>query len=105
MEPVGGEDLKGGVQELAAPLRGRKSNAHVALHGIPPRRVAFAEGTGADPSELVGVATRPTNPSPQMARPPEPIRPLPAQRTGVSLLSLRARRRRYRDGLPRKRGN
>jgi len=29
-------------------------------------------------------------------RPPEPIRPLPARRTGISLLAARARRRRYR---------
>jgi hypothetical protein len=29
-------------------------------------------------------------------RPPEPIRPLPAQRTGITLLAARARRRRYR---------
>ena len=53
--------------------------------------------------ELVSVATRPKNPDPQMKRPPEPIRPLPAERIGVTLLSLRARRRRYREGLPRRR--
>ena len=32
-------------------------------------------------------------------RPPEPIRPLPAQRTGVTLLAAQVRRRRYRTGL------
>lgn len=32
-------------------------------------------------------------------RPPEPIRPLPAQRTGVTLLAAQVRRRRYRSGL------
>ena len=53
--------------------------------------------------ELVIVATRPKNPDPQTKRPPEPIRPLPAERTGVSLLALQARRRRYRQGLPRRR--
>ncbi|MDQ1441861.1 MAG: hypothetical protein QOG97_2089 [Acidimicrobiaceae bacterium] len=29
-------------------------------------------------------------------RPPEPVRPAPAQRTAVSLLAAKARRRRYR---------
>ncbi len=32
------------------------------------------------------------------------FRPLPAERTGVSLLALRVRRRRYRDGIPKQRG-
>ena len=47
------------------------------------------------------VATRPTPPARQMTRPPEPIRPLPAQRAGVTLLAVRVHRRRYRDGLRR----
>ncbi len=29
-------------------------------------------------------------------RPPEPIRPLPAKHTGITLLAAKARRRRYR---------
>jgi hypothetical protein len=37
-------------------------------------------------------------------RPPEPIRPLPARRIGVSLLAVRARRRRYRGLLPPRSG-
>jgi len=49
------------------------------------------------------VATRPSAPSPQSKRPPEPVRPLPAQRAGVTLLAVQVRRRRYRDGLPRRR--
>ena len=49
------------------------------------------------------VATRPTRPASQTTRPPEPIRPLPAERTGVSLLAIQVRRQRYRDGLPRRR--
>jgi hypothetical protein len=52
----------------------------------------------------VGVATRPTRPAAQTTRPPEPIRPLPAERTGVTLLAVQVRRRRYRDGLPRQGG-
>ncbi|MBW8826671.1 MAG: hypothetical protein JF603_10045 [Acidobacteria bacterium] len=44
--------------------------------------------------------TRPVLPATTTRRPPEPIRPVPAARPGVSLLSTRARRRRYRDGLP-----
>jgi hypothetical protein len=47
--------------------------------------------------ELFSVQPRPTAPPAQTSRPPEPIRPLPAQRAGVSLLSLRVRRRRYRN--------
>jgi hypothetical protein len=60
-------------------------------------------GTREGNGELVDVTTRPKNPSPQTIRPPEPIRPIPAERTGVTLLALRARRRRYRQGLPRRR--
>ena len=61
-------------------------------------------GTVPGYSELVDVATRPTRPAAQTTRPPEPIRPLPAERTGVSLLALKVRRRRYRDGLPKQGG-
>jgi hypothetical protein len=50
------------------------------------------------------VASRPSRPAAQTTRPPEPIRPLPAVRTGVTLLALKARRRRYRDGIPKDRG-
>ena len=50
------------------------------------------------------VATRPSRPAAQTTRPPEPIRPLPAERTGVTLLALKVRRRRYRDGLPKQGG-
>lgn len=37
-------------------------------------------------------------------RPAEPFRPLPAQKLGVSLLSVKARRRRYRADLPPRAG-
>ena len=37
-------------------------------------------------------------------RPPEPFRPIPARKPGVSLLSVQARRRRYRDSLPPRAG-
>jgi hypothetical protein len=55
-------------------------------------------------TELVDVASRPTRPAAQTTRPPEPIRPAPAARTGVTLLALRVRRRRYRNGIPKQRG-
>jgi hypothetical protein len=35
-----------------------------------------------------------------MRRPPEPFRPVPARRLGVSLLSVQARRRRFRSVMP-----
>ena len=37
-------------------------------------------------------------------RPPEPFRPLPARKLGVSLLAVKARRRRYRGTLPPRAG-
>ncbi|MEY2455299.1 MAG: hypothetical protein QOH64_3395 [Acidimicrobiaceae bacterium] len=37
-------------------------------------------------------------------RPPEPFRPLPARKMGVSLLATKARRRRYRGNLPPRAG-
>lgn len=45
-------------------------------------------------------------PSLETVRPPEPMRPLPAQHAGVSLLATKVRRRRYRTGpgLPRHSG-
>ncbi len=45
------------------------------------------------------VARRPTNPSKLTTRPPEPLRPEPAEVVALSLLSARARRRRYTTGL------
>jgi hypothetical protein len=41
------------------------------------------------------VAGRPTNPSKLTTRPPEPLRPGPARIMATSLLSTKARRRRY----------
>ncbi|HEX4867905.1 MAG TPA: hypothetical protein VFV32_09790 [Acidimicrobiales bacterium] len=37
-------------------------------------------------------------------RPAEPFRPIPARKLGVSLLSVKARRRRYRADLPPRAG-
>lgn len=37
-----------------------------------------------------------SQPSDASRRPPEPYRPIPAQRAGVTLLAVRARRRRFR---------
>ena len=49
------------------------------------------------------VATRPTRPASQTTRPPEPMRPEPAERVAVGLLAVQVRRRRYQDGVPRRR--
>jgi hypothetical protein len=54
--------------------------------------------------EVMHVRRRHATPAPSTTRPSEPIRPLPAQRTGVSLLALRARRRRHRGSLPGRSG-
>jgi len=35
-------------------------------------------------------------PPPDSRRPPEPLRPLPARRAGITLLSVKARRQRHR---------
>lgn len=43
-------------------------------------------------------------PSITARRPPEPFRPIPARKLGVSLLSVKARRRRYSRALPPKAG-
>jgi hypothetical protein len=37
-----------------------------------------------------------TSPPAENRRPPEPIRPMPAQRVGITLLAVRARRARRR---------
>jgi hypothetical protein len=37
-----------------------------------------------------------TAPGADSRRPPEPIRPLPARRTGITLLAVKVRRSRYR---------
>lgn len=37
-----------------------------------------------------------TAPAADSRRPPEPIRPLPARRTGITLLAVKVRRSRYR---------
>jgi hypothetical protein len=37
-------------------------------------------------------------------RPPEPFRPIPARKMGVSLLATQARRRRFRGTLPPRAG-
>lgn len=51
-------------------------------------------------------AVRPPKQTPASTarRPPEPFRPLPARKLGVSLLSVKARRRRFRDVLPPRAG-
>jgi len=46
------------------------------------------------------VSNRRFTPAIQARRPAEPIRPLPARRAGVTLLAVRARRRRWRRVLP-----
>jgi hypothetical protein len=49
---------------------------------------------------------RPSKQTPAMTarRPPEPFRPIPARKLGVSLLSVKARRRRFSRSLPPRAG-
>ena len=49
---------------------------------------------------------RPPKQTPAMTarRPPEPFRPIPARKLGVSLLSVQARRRRFSNSLPPRAG-
>jgi len=49
---------------------------------------------------------RPSKQTPAITarRPAEPFRPLPARKLGVSLLSVKARRRRYSANLPPRAG-
>jgi hypothetical protein len=51
-----------------------------------------------------GVRPPKQTPAVTSRRPPEPFRPLPARKLGVSLLSVQARRRRNRGVLPPKAG-
>jgi hypothetical protein len=107
VEAVRGEDLEGDVEELAATFVGGEADVHGG-HTVRPfaagARLGPDGGTGPREAEVVEVATRPSRPAAQTTRPPEPIRPLPAERTGVSLLALKVRRRRHRDGLPKQGG-
>lgn len=48
------------------------------------------------PSEQSGMKRPASQPNSASRRPPEPYRPIPAQRAGVTLLAVRARRRRFR---------
>jgi hypothetical protein len=58
------------------------------------------------PSGRNTCVVRPRKQTPALTarRPPEPFRPIPARKLGVSLLSVKARRRRYSTGLPPRAG-
>jgi hypothetical protein len=47
------------------------------------------------------VPARPKSPARLTTRPPEPLRPIPATKAGVTVLAVRLRRRRYTDDLGR----
>jgi hypothetical protein len=57
----------------------------------------MANSTGVRPARQTPPATT--------RRPPEPFRPLPARKMGVSLLATKARRRRFRGTLPPRAGH
>jgi len=84
------------VEELAAALGGREAIGHGFPHGNRGGR----QEEGRTVAKNSMMARRPPNPVAVTRRPPEPLRPVPALRAGTSLLSVKARRRRYADGLP-----
>jgi hypothetical protein len=57
------------------------------------------EGTGVRVPKPRVVSTRPQKQEPPRSarRPPEPLRPEPARKPGMTLLAAKARRRRYRN--------
>jgi hypothetical protein len=95
VEALRGEHLEGGVQQLAAAFGGRQAGRHRSLHRNNRARRAGGAVAG---GEHLFVARRPTKPSCETTRPPEPLRPEPAERVVVSLLRVKARRRRHDDG-------
>jgi hypothetical protein len=51
--------------------------------------------------EPQGVPSRPKPPPRLLTRPPEPLRPVPAVKAGVTVLAVRLRRRRYSNDVGR----
>ncbi|MDQ2754050.1 MAG: hypothetical protein M3R71_00705 [Actinomycetota bacterium] len=60
------------------------------------RPLSVAEGKFLLATNFLGMRPAKPSPVPQGRRPPEPVRPEPAQKTAITLLAARARRRRYR---------
>ena len=104
MEALLSEHAQGDIQELlAAP--GRRQTGRMGTYRHPTQRTRRGEQESDPPLGNTYVVRPPKQtPSTTGRRPPEPFRPLPARKLGVSLLSVQARRRRYKTILPPKAG-
>lgn len=103
MEALFAEDAQRNLEELPAPPSGRQAG------GVGADGHRQSVGPGEQESAAVGRNTTGVRPSKQTPattarRPAEPFRPIPARKLGVSLLSVKARRRRYSRALPPRAG-
>jgi hypothetical protein len=104
------EELKGDVEQLAAPAHGRKAAHDRKLpYGNKGQEPITVRGHSPAEEREPGTVTpnrhdlsHPTRATPDRGarRPPEPLRPSPARRRMVGLLEVAARRRRFRRRLP-----
>jgi hypothetical protein len=104
VEPPLTEDAQGDVEELPSAARSRKARGvgpdrHGQQRTCPPE-----QETDPTVGNLYVVRARKKTPPTTTRRPAEPFRPLPAQKLGVSLLAVKARRRRYTSTLPPRTG-
>lgn len=93
------------VEKLLAPAGGGQAGGMgPGGHQLSVRR----EGTWQETDRRAWnpCLVRPPKQTPAMTarRPPEPFRPLPSRKLGVTLLSVQARRRRFTNSLPPRAG-
>jgi hypothetical protein len=93
VEALSGKRLKGDIEELASSARGGKSAGHIPVN-------ATEKGTCTAVANQSPVRPQKQTPALDSRRPPEPLRPEPARRAGISLLAAKARRRRFRRTGP-----
>jgi hypothetical protein len=104
VEPLLAEHRQGHLQELAA-APGRRQAGGVGAHVHLVERTSWAQQeTGPVTRNTSLVRPRKQTPARTARRPAEPFRPLPAKKLGVSLLSVKARRRRFSADLPPRAG-
>ena len=100
VEALLAEDPQGHLEQLLAPASGRQAGGVGADgHGVERTWIRQQE---TDHQTRNTSVVRPPKQTPAMTarRPAEPFRPIPARKLGVSLLSVKARRRRFSADLP-----